>query len=136
MLDLQQVSGNVKRPNQRVRFPRRQVVSTTAEQREKVSQTATYTGSPEHKRPGARSDATLCPPELNGKQDQLTAWLRQAAGAGWVAGPWENGFPRRIWCRNEDGAFEGRLTNQELGEYKGYPVPLQDLPAELQGDDA
>ena len=31
-----------------------------------------------------------------------------------------------------DEWFEARLTNQALGEYKGYPIGLDDLPLELR----
>ena len=94
---------------------------------------AVYEGSPEHKVPGARSDATLCPSDLNGHQQELTGWLKDALRAGHVGGMIEGQFPRYIWCRAKDGrCFEGRLTNQELGHYKGYPIEPRELPLELK----
>ena len=52
--------------------------------------------------------------------------------AGSVGGLLEGGFPRHVWFLDGDRTFEGRLTNQMKGEYKGYPVSREDLPKELQ----
>jgi hypothetical protein len=41
-------------------------------------------------------------------------------------------FPRYAWFREEEQWFEARLTNQGLGEYKGYPIGPDDLPVELR----
>ena len=98
------------------------------EQRVPAAETATYAGSPEHKLPHARSDATLCPPELEGQQAQLTDSLRRAILAGHVGGCVEGKFPRYVWLRNPDQCFEGRLSNQVLGQYHGYPITLGECP--------
>ena len=92
-------------------------------QREQAAATASYSGSPEHKLPHAKSDATLCPPELEGSRAQLTSWLRSAIAEGNIGGLLEGAFPRYVWYRDGNGLFEGRLTNHVLGEYKGYPRP-------------
>jgi hypothetical protein len=76
----------VKRPEQRIRFRRKSLIEMTAPQRERAAAMATYTGSPEHKLPHARSDATLCPAGLEGQQAKLTAWLRSALAAGHAGG--------------------------------------------------
>lgn len=104
----------------------------TASQRDHAAAIATYTGSPEHKLPHARSDATLCPPELEGNQDELTRWLRNAIAEGKAGGFMEGAFPRYVWYRDGERLFEGRLTNQVLGEYKGYPIGPDEGPLELR----
>lgn len=96
-----------------------------------------YVGSPEHKRhvtrewrsPQPRSDATPCP-ILDLKT--ISTWLELAFERGWVSSFEEDGFPRYAWFRSDEQWFEARLTNQELGEYKGYPIGLDDLPVELR----
>jgi len=97
---------------------------------------ATYIGSPEHKVPHARSDATRCPAELGATQENLTAWLRQAIGEGSIGGLTEGGFPCYVWYRDGDRMFEGRLTNHVKGDYKGYPINWDEFPEELQRQDA
>jgi hypothetical protein len=47
----------------------------------------------------------------------------------------EGAFPRYAWCRDEERFFEGRLTNQALGEYKGYPISPGEAPPELRPQD-
>jgi hypothetical protein len=103
----------------------------TVPQREYAATTASYTGSAEHKLPHARSDATLCPSDLEGSQEELTLWLRNAIAQGSAGGFMEGAFPRYVWCRDGDRLFEGRLTNQALGEYKGYPISPDEAPLEL-----
>jgi hypothetical protein len=76
---------------------------------------ASYTGSPEHKVPHARSDATLCPSEL-GNREELTLWLRNAITHGNAGGFMEGAFPRYVWYRDGARLFEARLTNRVLGE--------------------
>ncbi len=98
-----------------------------------AAEEAVYVGSPEHKLPRARSDASLCPPELEGKQKTLTQWLKCAIRAGHIGGPMEGRFPRYVWRRDRDRWFAGRLTNQTLGQYKGYPVAMDEVPPELVG---
>lgn len=95
---------------------------------------AHYTGSQEHKRhpssagpPRLRSDATPCPPHLR-DMDQLTTWLRQGLANGDIGAPWKGDFPRYVWFRQDDDCYEGYLTNQELGEYKGYPLKPDECP--------
>jgi hypothetical protein len=36
--------------------------------------------------------------------------------------------PVRVWCRRGDLVYEGRLVNQELGQYKGYPMAAEECP--------
>jgi hypothetical protein len=99
-----------------------------------IAARAIYAGSPEHKVPHKRIDATACPADLGVGQEDLTAWIRKAIRAGAAGGLVEGGFPRYVWYRDGDRCFEGRLTNQGRGEYKGYPVEPEEVPEELPLD--
>lgn len=95
---------------------------------------ASYGGSPEHKDvpspagpPKLRADATPCPRDLN-DPSILTSWLQRAIAAGDVGAPWEAEFPRYAWIREGGRCFEARLSNRELGVYKGYPLEPEEEP--------
>lgn len=98
---------------------------------------ASYTISTEHKDylteagPGAlRSDATPCPRDVS--RDMAEDWLHRALAAHDVGEPWEGpGYPRYAWYRRGDDVFEARLTNAELGAYKGYPIASTEAPSWL-----
>lgn len=101
-----------------------------------IAARASYVGSSEHKSypsfagpPQRRSDATKCDPALSDPA-QLTQWLRTAIVSGRVGAPWEGDFPRYVWHREGDVYYEGRLVNQELGHYKGYPLDRSEWPEE------
>lgn len=96
-----------------------------------------YTGSPEHKdeptfagQPRLRGDASPCPRQYNDR-DLVTGWLRAAIRAGSTVAPWEGGFPRYAWHREQDTVFEARLVNRGDGSYKGYPLKLDEWPVHL-----
>jgi hypothetical protein len=98
---------------------------------------ASYVGSPEHKSfpsfagpPRLRSDASKCDPSF-GDPALLTSWLRVAIESGQVSDLWEGEFPRYVWCRQDGQVYEGRLVNQELGHYKGYPLDPTEYPEGL-----
>jgi len=55
-------------------------------------------------------------------QRDLTRWLRGALAAGSCSACFDGDFPRYIWGRREGVMFEARLTNRDLGHYKGYPL--------------
>jgi hypothetical protein len=100
---------------------------------------ARYVGSPEHKSgpsfagpPKPRGDASLCDRSLNQAQPRVTSWLRRALRQGTVGAPWEGDFPRYVWHREGEVVFEGRLTNREAGEYKGYPLLQDEWPEGLE----
>lgn len=59
---------------------------------------------------------------------RLTLWLREAVLTGHVGAPWEGGFPRYAWRQVGGIWYEGRLTNAQQGQYKGYPVPEATVP--------
>ena len=102
---------------------------------EQLAERVSYVGSPEHKstpsfagRPSPRADASLCPQSLAHRKDEIDSWLKAAIRAGTFGGPWEGGFPRYVWHRVESQAYEGRLTNRDSGEYKGYPIGDDESP--------
>jgi hypothetical protein len=93
-----------------------------------------YVGSSEHKnfpsfagQYNPRADASKCDPDLTDPAE-LTQWLRDAIRAGQVGELWEGDFPRYVWCRQGEVWYEGRLVNQELGQYKGYPLEAGEGP--------
>jgi hypothetical protein len=51
--------------------------------------------------------------------------------AGRIGAPWEGDFPRYVWHRRDDVVYEARLVNQEVGEYKGYPLEPGEWPEGL-----
>jgi hypothetical protein len=67
--------------------------------------------------------------------EALTGSLRQAILRGHLGGLVEGGFPRYVWRFDGTRAFEGRLTNQAKGEYKGCPTGRDEAPLPLQGQD-
>lgn len=93
-----------------------------------IAANATYIGSGEHKACPSfagpahlRADASRCDPTF-ADAEELTMWLRHAITAGSVGGPWEGRYPRYVWHRRAALVYEGRLVNQEQGQYKGYPL--------------
>ncbi len=42
--------------------------------------------------------------------------------------PWDGEFPRYVWYKRGDIAFEGRLVNRGNGSYKGYPLGRDEWP--------
>jgi len=124
----------MKRPPKNLRMPRRGLIQMAQEDRLRAAEAASYAGSPEHKLPGARNDASLCPSELESAQAFLTQWLQESIRNGRTGGPMEGRFPRYVWCQNEDRWFAARLTNQTLGQYKGYPIEVEEVPPELRRD--
>ncbi|MEA2489604.1 MAG: hypothetical protein QOH21_1396 [Acidobacteriota bacterium] len=58
----------------------------------------------------------------------MTAWLSKAIERGAFGALWEGDFPRYVWYKDGSVVYEGRLINQELGEYKGYPLEPGEWP--------
>lgn len=93
-----------------------------------LAERVSYVGSSEYKtfRSFAgpfnpRADASKCDPKL-ADRDELTRWLREAITDGHTGELWEGDFPRYVWCRRDGVTYEARLSNPELGQYKGYPL--------------
>lgn len=104
---------------------------------EALAARASYVGSSEHKSypsfagpPKLRSDASKCDPKL-ADAEEITGWLRTAIRTGFIGAPWEGDFPRYAWHRLDQVVYEARLVNQELGQYKGYPLRADELPEGL-----
>ncbi len=97
----------------------------------------TYVGSAEHKTSPSfagpakiRSDATRCPTHLK-DASTITGWLRAGIEAGNVSDVLASAaYPRYVWAFQEGTLFEGRLTNGQQGQYKGYPLAAGEAPRE------
>jgi len=118
-----------KRPQQR------KLAVAPEEELRRLAERVRYTGSPEHKTypfagqaPRPRPDASLCDKALAGKECKVGEWLRQAIREGHIGEPWEGGFPRYVWHRVEGICYEARLSNEGLGEYKGWPLGEGECP--------
>lgn len=127
-----------KRRRPRRRPLKRRVVVPAGVDLEAAAEQAKYVGSSEHKNapssagpPKLRLDASPCPPEIVKQQEKITGWLRAAIRHGSTGKFWEGHsprFPRYVWYRHGNTVFEGRLTNQVLGEYKGHPLKRSEWP--------
>lgn len=102
---------------------------------ESIAKCAKYVGSAEHKDistpaglPRPRADASICDQAISKNFSKLTKWLRAAVRLGHVGGPWENGYPRYVWHKEDEIVFEARLINRESGEYKGWPLQSDEWP--------
>jgi hypothetical protein len=106
---------------------------------EELATRVKYVGSPEHKdapsfagQPKPRADASKCDRGLAFKQEEVTEWLRSAIRRGAISGVLEGDFPRYAWHKEDDIVYEARLTNQGVGEYKGYPLNSTEWPEGLE----
>jgi hypothetical protein len=105
---------------------------------EKLASRVSYVASPEHKdapsfagQPKPRADASKCDRQLAFKQEEVTEWLRLAIRRGAISMVLEDGFPRYAWHKEDEVVYEARLTNQGLGQYKGYPLNSTEWPEGL-----
>jgi hypothetical protein len=73
---------------------------------------------------------------MEGSRQELTDWVKNAIKEGHCGGLMEGAFPRYVWHRDGARFFEGRLTNQVLGEYKEYPIDRDEAPLELRTENA
>jgi len=122
----------LRQPTQRPERKRKSLIQMSGDQRARAAAVAIYAGSPAHKLIHSLNDSTPCPKDLEHSQTRLTEWVRAAIAAGAAGGMMEGDFPRYVWYRDGERAFEGRLTNRALGEYKGYPIDNDELPAEMR----
>ena len=127
----------MRAPNRR-RGPRRRIFVPPGTDLDQLADQVKYVGSPEHKdfpsfagQPRLRADATRCPREIR-DVELVDQWLRCAVRRGAVGDEWEGRFPRKIWYKDGDTVYEGRLVNRGNGEYKGYPIARGEWPRGIE----
>ena len=127
----------MRAPNRR-RPSRRQMYVPPDTDLDHLAEQVKYVGSPEHKdfpsfagQPRLRADATRCPRELT-DLELVNQWLRNAVRRGAVGDDWEGRFPRKIWYKDGDIVYEGRLVNRGNGVYKGYPIRKEEWPRGIE----
>ena len=103
---------------------------------ESMATRVTYVISAEHKDyltpagPGKlRSDASACPRGLDFAE--VEGWLKAAVARGDVSASMDDEYPRYVWARLDGRAYEARLSNAGLGQYKGYPIRDFEAPGWL-----
>lgn len=75
-----------------------------------------------------RQNASICPLVEDAEREEATRWVQDAIRLGQCRGPWEDGFPRYIWYKSEDGRYwAGRIMQPRQGDppraaYKGWPI--------------
>lgn len=127
----------MRAPSRR-RLPRRRINVPHGTNLDQLAELVKYVGSPEHNdfpsfagQPRLRADATRCPRDIT-DLELVNLWLRSAVRRGAVGDQWEGIFPRKIWYKDGDIVFEGRLVNQGNGEYKGYPISQNEWPRGIE----
>ena len=126
------------RSPKRKRPPKREIRVPPDTDLDSLASRVIYAGSPEHKdfpsfagQPRPRADASLCPRWITDR-NMVSRWLRAAIRKGAVGAPWESGFPRYVWHKENGVVFEGRLTNRGSGHYKGYPLDSSEWPSGIE----
>lgn len=104
-----------------------------------LARQVTYIGSPEHKSgpsfagvPRPRADASICDASLNGRLVEIQRWLSHAVEVQCFGPPWEDGFPRYVWCLVDGVVYEARLVNRGLGQYKGWQLDSTEWPVGIE----
>ena len=128
------------RATRRRRPQRREILVPPGVDLNGLADRVVYAGSPEHKdipsfagQPRLRADASCCPREIvELGQKVVCGWLRSAIRRGATGAPWEGGFPRCVWYKDDGTVFEGRLVNRELGSYRGYPIDKDEWPRGIE----
>jgi hypothetical protein len=78
-----------------------------------------------------RSDASRCDPRYIDFEAPTRA-LRDAVRAGQTS-EFNGRFPKYVWGALDGLIYEARLVNHELGQYKGYPIDVDELPDDPDG---
>lgn len=106
-----------------------------------VAARARYVPSGEHKNYpspeglwtlGSRSDKAKCHHFLEADWPRLVETLRQAIQAPVVNQEFRGDFPSRVWAYINGVLHEARLSNQQTGEYHGFPL---EYPEQFPTDD-
>jgi len=96
-----------------------------------------YQGNPVHKRnpgtfsgtefTGLRQGKTLCDAAEIFDQDVALKLLQEGIRRGLISVQERNGWPQNAWAIGEKGLpLEAMLTNEQTGEYHGYPLQEND----------
>lgn len=113
--------------------PRFRAARLNDEEKALLRASATYEGSPDHKRnPGdfgltppasPRRDKTLCDEAAVFGRHTASDLFARAIDAGLVSeGTAVGELPRRIWLVHDHRVFEIKLGGSVVGSYHGYPV--------------
>jgi hypothetical protein len=103
-----------------------------------VAARISYVGSAEHKDhpspagpPRLRSDASRCDPRYIDFRAPTEA-LREAIRAQRTS-EFQGRFPTYVWGALDGKLYEARLVNHEQGQYKAYPIEIEELPEDPDG---
>ena len=109
-----------------------------AEDPNQLAHAVSYIGSQEHKDhpspAGAarlRSDASRCDPRY-ATFEAPTHALRVAIRTRCTS-DFQGRFPKYVWGTLDGQLYEARLVNHELGQYKAYPIGVNELPEDPAG---
>lgn len=72
------------------------------------------------------SEGSKCPPIARDRWHELHTALRAAIRAGVVGGEFRGDFPARVWIYIGARLCEARLSNQETGQYHGFPLDYEE----------
>ena len=100
-----------------------------------------YVGSNEHKarplhpsydfNPALRSDASRCDSGIT--RDAAQEALREGIQRMYVSQEFDGEFPRYVWGLVDGRPHVARLINSHLGQYKGWPIGLEESPIDRTG---
>ena len=137
----------MRRPQKRSKPKRRIALAAVGEisrdELHRMENMATYRPSPYHKSSGGsgpdtslRPDKTICDgPTAEGHRRAILL-LRAGFRRGMVSRQTRRGWPRQVWAVGNDGVvYEGQLSNEETGEYHGYPMTKSDGFAGFIGEE-
>lgn len=107
-----------------------------AGERERLAGTARYVGSGHHKRwpadygldrVGPRPNKSLCDMHRTISLSEAMRLLERGISQGMVSPLNESGFPKYIWCVDEQGeVYEAKSDVQNPGAYHGYRLEEDD----------
>lgn len=135
----------MRRPQKRSRPKRRialaAVGDVSRDELKRMENMASYRPSPYHKSSGGpapdaapRPDKTICDGPMAGGHRDAILLLRAGFRRGMVSRQTRRGWPRQVWAVSGDGVvYEAQLSNEETGEYHGYPMTKGDSFAGFVG---
>jgi hypothetical protein len=105
---------------------------------EELASLVSYVGSAEHKDhpspagpPRLRSDASRCDPRYLDFRAPTEA-LQEAIRAQRTS-EFQGQFPIYVWGALHGKLYEARLVNHVQGQYKAYPIEMEELPEDPHG---